>query len=484
MYKFPDVEKWRAKIVKDAQLAMAEMCDEPAFLRRPEVRLPSDEERKGIEEMLWPGVPTTQRKYPTLDVFDPKLLDSPPSSSPDSPLAPGGAARKARVLTKTTTKKPTLTKEKPNNENKNTRSKASTTTHSFTAEDKDLLVFMVKETQKKKNSHLDFRNFLEQTTLKEYKKRMLDPNRHEWKTLNEYVQTISKGYMNHLYEKYQNIRNETEDSEKTKATATTKLSKKQREQLQQQQQQSGNMIETLFESEPRIYPSDYSSFSELEQPLPPQQPTPEEQIQQQQIRSTQAQRDDSQSQRFPRKQDSQIVDEHPSAHRTSADNVIEELKEEIQILNREKNVLELENTHLKSENFTLLKENEKLKRNNERLLKVQDAMANLQQKKQQPHQHQQPSVWGQHMTSIPPSDDTSSIPPTNNNGFGSNEDHQMGNAMNAFEESPWLQDLLNDEPTLNGNSRHSHQSIPPGFENATHTLENIEGGAYAKITME
>ena len=244
------------------------------------------------------------------------------------------------------------------------------------------------------------------------------------------------------------------------------------------------MIETLFESEPRIYPSDYSSFSELEQPLPPQQPTPEEQIQQQQIRSTQAQRDDSQSQRFPRKQDSQIVDEHPSAHRTSADNVIEELKEEIQILNREKNVLELENTHLQSENFTLLKENEKLKRNNERLLKVQDAMANLQQKKQQPHQHQQPSVWGQHMTSIPPSDDTSSIPPTNNNGFGSNEDHQMGNAMNAFEESPWLQDLLNDEPTLNGNSRHSHQSIPPGFENATHTLENIEGGAYAKITME
>lgn len=313
---------------------------------------------------------------------------------------------------------------------------------------------------------------------------MLDPNRHEWKTLNEYVQTISKGYMNHLYEKYQNIRNETEVSEKTKATATTKLSKKQREQLQQQQQQSGNMIETLFESEPRVYPSDYSTFSELEQPLPPQQPTPEEQIQQQQIRSTQAQRDDSQSQRFPRKQDSQIVDEHPSAHRTSADNVIEELKEEIQILNREKNVLELENTHLKSENFTLLKENEKLKRNNERLLKVQDAMANLRQKKQQPHQHQQPSVWGQHMTSIPPSDDTSSIPPTNNNGFGSNEDHQMGNAMNAFEESPWLQDLLNDEPTLNGNSRHSHQSIPPGFENATHTLENIEGGAYAKITME
>ena len=313
---------------------------------------------------------------------------------------------------------------------------------------------------------------------------MLDPNRHEWKTLNEYVQTISKGYMNHLYEKYQNIRNETEVSEKTKATATTKLSRKQREQQQQQQQQSGNMIETLFESEPRVYPSDYSTFSELEQPLPPQQPTPEEQIQQQQIRSTQAQRDDSQSQRFPRKQDSQIVDEHPSAHRTSADNVIEELKEEIQILNREKNVLELENTHLKSENFTLLKENEKLKRNNERLLKVQDAMANLRQKKQQPHQHQQPSVWGQHMTSIPPSDDTSSIPPPNNNGFGSNEDHQMGNAMNAFEESPWLQDLLNDEPTLNGNSRHSHQIIPPGFENATHTLENIEGGAYAKITME
>jgi len=152
-----------------------------------------------------------------------------------------------------------------------------------------------------------------------------------------------------MYEKYQNIRNETEVSEKTKATATTKLSRKQREQQQQQQQQSGNMIETLFESEPRVYPSDYSTFSELEQPLPPQQPTPEEQIQQQQIRSTQAQRDDSQSQRFPRKQDSQIVDEHPSAHRTSADNVIEELKEEIQILNREKNVLELENTHFERE---------------------------------------------------------------------------------------------------------------------------------------
>jgi len=146
-YKFPDVEKWRAKIVKDVQFAFAEMCDEPAFLRRPEVRLPSDEERKGIEEMLWPGVSsrgtTTQRK-------------SPPSSSPDSPLGPGGEARKARVLTKTTTKKPTLTKEKPNNENKNTRRKASTTTHSFTAEDKDLLVFMVKETQKKKKLALGF----------------------------------------------------------------------------------------------------------------------------------------------------------------------------------------------------------------------------------------------------------------------------------------------------------------------------------------
>ena len=136
------------------------MCDEPAFLRRPEVRLPSDEERKGIEEMLWPGVPTTQRK--PLDqyvVFDPELLDSPPSSSPDSPLGPGGEARKARVLTKTTTKKPTLTKEKPNNENKNTRSKASTTTQSFTAEDKDLLVFMVKETQKKKTRTWIFETF-------------------------------------------------------------------------------------------------------------------------------------------------------------------------------------------------------------------------------------------------------------------------------------------------------------------------------------
>merc|ERR1711959_410722 len=27
-YKFPDVEKWRAKIVKDVQFAFAEMCDE------------------------------------------------------------------------------------------------------------------------------------------------------------------------------------------------------------------------------------------------------------------------------------------------------------------------------------------------------------------------------------------------------------------------------------------------------------------------
>ena len=46
MYKF--VEKWQAKIVKDAQLAMAEMCDS-GVLRRPD-RLRPDEERKGIEE--------------------------------------------------------------------------------------------------------------------------------------------------------------------------------------------------------------------------------------------------------------------------------------------------------------------------------------------------------------------------------------------------------------------------------------------------
>merc|ERR1719409_2429706 len=104
-------------------------------------------------------------------------------------------------------------------------------------------------------------------------------------------------------------------------------------------------------------------------------------------------------------------------------------------------------------------------------------MANLQQKKQQPHQHQQPSVWGQHMTSIPPSDDTSSIPPTNNNGFGSNEDHQMGNAMNEFEESPWLQDLLNDEPTLNGNSRHSHQSIPPWLQDLLNDEPTLNGNS-------
>ena len=88
-------------------------------------------------KMLWPGSPHRGALLPK---------ESPHHPLPP-PLGPGGEARKARVLTKTTTKKPTLTKEKPNNENKNTRKARRPT---LSREDKDLLVFMVKETQKKK----------------------------------------------------------------------------------------------------------------------------------------------------------------------------------------------------------------------------------------------------------------------------------------------------------------------------------------------
>ena len=231
------------------------------------------------------------------------------------------------------------------------------------------------------------------------------------------------------------------------------MSRKEQHHLMQQQQ-SKSMHETLFGN------------------AQPRQPTPEEQIQGQQMRVTH--RGGIESPRSPQRQNHQISHAQPS----SDDFTIAELREEIEILNREKNVLELENNHLKSENFNLLRENEKLKRNNERLLKVQDTMVNLQQKQQQPQQQNlKPSVWGQHLTSIPSADDTSSLSSyTTNNGFGSNEAQQTGD---AFEEDEWLDSLLNEESTPN---RRSATSIPPGFENSIHTPDNVEGlgGAYTK----
>ena len=289
--------------------------------------------------------------------------------------------------------------------------------------------------------------------------------------------------MKDLYGKYQIIASsEALAAVKQKNMDERKLieKRKKQQQLMQVQQQSQQQIksthETLFVSDqPRgNYPPMSSSISEQE----PRQPTPEEQVQQQQIRGTQ--RGGTVSPRSPRKNNHKVSNAQPS----SDDYTIAELREEIEILNREKNVLELENNHLKSENFMLLKENEKVKRNNERLLKMQDTMVNLQQRQQKPQpQPQQPSVWGLHIPSIPSADDTSSVSShTNNNGFGSNEAQQTRNneATNAFEESPWLDDLFNEESTP---PHRSTASLPPGFQHAIHTPENVEpGGAYTTKT--
>ena len=43
--------------------------------------------------------------------------------------------------------------------------------------------------------------------------------------------------------------------------------------------------------------------------------------------------------------------------------------------------------------------------------------------------------------------------------------------MNAFEESPWLQDLLNDEPTLNGTRAIPIRAYLQVLKRHTHTGE-------------
>jgi hypothetical protein len=324
------------------------------------------------------------------------------------------------------------------------------------------------------------------------------------------VLTLSDARVKDLYGKYEIFASGgalaawRQDYEKYEKDERKLIEKRQKQQQlmqvqQQSQQQIKSIIETHFVSDqPRgNYPPMSSSISEQE----PRQPTPEEQVQQQQIRGTQrgiaeqeprqstpeeqvqqqqirgTQRGGTVSPRSPRKNNHKVSNAQPS----SDDYTIAELREEIEILNREKNVLELENNHLKSENFMLLRENEKVKRNNERLLKMQDTMVNLQQRQQKPQpQPQQPSVWGLHIPSIPSADDTSSVSShTNNNGFGSNEAQQTRN-NEAFEESPWLDDLLNEESTP---PHRSTASLPPGFEHAIHTPENVEpGGAYTTKT--
>ena len=472
-YKFPTdkIEKYVARIVKKMQIVMAEKNVGPVRAQ-PEIRVPTDEDRKRIEELLWPGSAASASKYcfARAERQSPSLSISEGAATQRKPSPP---VQEIKAPTKTTTTKPTLAKETSSNKTSNTtKTRSLAAILKFSAADKDTLVHMVKESQKLKYKRGSFKDFLEEsTTLREQMKKTHDPNRHDWKTLNEYVLTLSDARVKDLYEKYQII---------ASSEAALIEKRKKQQQLLQAQQQSQQQIksihETLFVSDqPRgNYPPMSSSISEQE----PRQPTPEEQVQQEQIRGTQ--RGGTVSPRSPRKNNHKVSNAQPS----SDDYTIAELREEIEILNREKNVLELENNHLKSENFMLLKENEKVKRNNERLLKMQDTMVNLQQRQQKPQpQPQQPSVWGLHIPSIPSADDTSSVSShTNNNGFGSNEAQQTKNneATNAFEESPWLDDLLNEESTP---PHRSTASLPPGFEHAIHTPENDEPGrAYTTKT--
>ena len=482
--KFPTdkIEKYAEKIVKKMLIVMAEKNAGPVRAQ-PEIQVPTDEDRKRIEELLWPGSAASaskhcsaraERQSPSLSISEGAVTQRKPSPPVQEIKAP----------TKTTTTKPTLAKETSSNKTSNTtKTKSLAASLKFSAADKDALVHMVKESQKLKYKRGSFKDFLEEsTTLREQMKRMQDPNRHDWKTLNEYVLTLSDARVKDLYEKHQIIASsEALAAVKQKNMDERKLIEKRKKQQQlmqvqvqqQSQQQIKSIHETLFVSDqPRgNYPPMSSSISEQE----PRQPTPEEQVQQQQIRGTQ--RGGTVPPRSPRKNNHKVSNAQPS----SDDYTIAELREEIEILNREKNVLELENNHLKSENFMLLKENEKVKRNNERLLKMQDTMVNLQQRQQKPQpQPQQPSVWGLHIPSIPSADDTSSVSShTNNNGFGSNGAQQTRN-NEAFEESPWLDDLLNEESTP---PHRSTASLPPGFEHAIHTPENVEpGGAYSTKT--
>jgi len=472
-YKFPTdkIEKYVARIVKKMQIVMAEKNVGPVRAQ-PEIRVPTDEDRKRIEELLWPGSAASASKYCSAraERQSPSLSISEGAATQRKPSPP---VQEIKAPTKTTTTKPTLAKETSSNKTSNTtKTRSLAAILKFSAADKDTLVHMVKESQKLKYKRGSFKDFLEEsTTLREQMKKTHDPNRHDWKTLNEYVLTLSDARVKDLYEKYQII---------ASSEAALIEKRKKQQQLLQAQQQSQQQIksihETLFVSDqPRgNYPPMSSSISEQE----PRQPTPEEQVQQEQIRGTQ--RGGTVSPRSPRKNNHKVSNAQPS----SDDYTIAELREEIEILNREKNVLELENNHLKSENFMLLKENEKVKRNNERLLKMQDTMVNLQQRQQKPQpQPQKPSVWGLHIPSIPSADDTSSVSShTNNNGFGSNEAQQTKNneATNAFEESPWLDDLLNEESTP---PHRSTASLPPGFEHAIHTPENDEPGrAYTTKT--
>ena len=92
MYKFPDVEKWRAKIVKDAQL--------------PWLRCVMSRGGAAGSQIV------TMRK------------------EKESKKCCGlGAGTKSKSARRQQLRNP-LYERKPNNENKNTRSKASTTTHS------------------------------------------------------------------------------------------------------------------------------------------------------------------------------------------------------------------------------------------------------------------------------------------------------------------------------------------------------------------
>ena len=205
--KFPTdkIEKYAEKIVKKMLLVMAEKNAGPVRAQ-PEIRVPTDEDRKRIEELLWPGSAASASKHrpARAERQSPSLSISEGAATQRKPSPP---VQEIKAPTKTTTTKPTLAKEASSNKTSNTtKTRSLAQIYKFNAHDKDALVYMVKESQKLKYKRGSFKDFLEEsTTLREQMKRTQDPNRHDWKTLNEYVLTLSDARVNDLYQKYQII---------------------------------------------------------------------------------------------------------------------------------------------------------------------------------------------------------------------------------------------------------------------------------------
>ena len=115
---------------------------------------------------------------------------------------------------------------------------------------------MVKESQKLKYKRGSFKDFLEEsTTLREQMKRTQDPNRHDWKTLNEYVLTLSDARVKYLYGKYEIFASSEalaagrQPYEKYEKDERKLIEKKQKQQqLMQVQQQSQQQIKSTHET--------------------------------------------------------------------------------------------------------------------------------------------------------------------------------------------------------------------------------------------